>query len=284
MALRMVLVALVACMGLNHPLTRGLEVTLQQGTLSVDIPVDAVSEPAALTASEPELLPQIERVLLDLGISEDQVDALLSTERFSQTQPPAVSSPSPHTPTEPVHVEQVIAIEPSCVDDANRLASETLISVVEVEPGLVTQPQEPDFEAVVDALVAEFALDLSRSTVSQSLVAPDVEAAPAPEASEVLAGTPQDNGPVSMPSTAPEDWEPYPGLAYQLNRESDGIDESGESMAGEPIAQREPETRVETAPSRIDRVAAAVRLTGQAIQAWVRIFVYTFELTGVDAG
>jgi hypothetical protein len=99
----------------------------------------------------------------------------------------------------------------------------------------VTAPSDAEFAGVVEAMVAGFA------------PAPTPAPEPTPEAT--VAAAPE-------PSIPDEDL--YPGLAYELNREAEGLSVPAQDSQS-----------VTTPPDA--RLANAVRLTGQAFQAWVAL-------------
>ncbi len=76
--------------------------------------------------------------------------------------------------------------------------------------------------------------------------------------------------------------ELYPGLAYALNREADGLGQRLRTIATEPRSPSDSEPKGEIVrdddsqePQAItprgERIATAVRLTGQAMQAWLSV-------------
>jgi hypothetical protein len=100
---------------------------------------------------------------------------------------------------------------------------------------------KPDraFSAIVDDMAASFAADLAR------VAPPKVDPAPR----RLVAFEPLD---------VPDDLET--GIAFALNRESQGAGITPEPIAPEPAS-----------PSRPERLASAVRLTGQAAAAWMAV-------------
>jgi hypothetical protein len=100
---------------------------------------------------------------------------------------------------------------------------------------------KPDlaFSAIVDDMATSFAADLSRAAP------PKVDPAPR----RLVDFEPLD---------VPDDLEA--GIAFALNRDSQGVGITPEPPAPEP-----------TAPGRPERLASAVRLTGQAAAAWMAV-------------
>ncbi len=95
------------------------------------------------------------------------------------------------------------------------------------------------FSAIVDNMACAFIGDLARLTPA------NVEPAPQKVA-------------VFEPLDVPDDLEA--GVAFALNRDSQGIGITPEPITPEPAA-----------PSRPERLASAVRLTGQAAAAWMAV-------------
>jgi hypothetical protein len=138
------------------------------------------------------------------------------------------------------------------------------------------------FDAVVDEIVAEFARDViappaplpgpSTLATSQALVEPDrseaeVQDDPADsslETSEKVVMT----GPLVEAEVQGPQYEPfdvgddlYPGLAYSLNFDADGIDEPLQADIVDPIAT----------VSDGNQLRDAVRLTRDAVYAWMNL-------------
>jgi hypothetical protein len=111
---------------------------------------------------------------------------------------------------------------------------------------------KPDvaFTAIVDDMATSFAADLAR------VEPPKVEPAPRRLAAAF------------EPLEVPDDLET--GVAFALNRESQGVGIVPEPIAPEPakIAALGTES---TVPSGPERLASAVRLTGQAAAAWMAV-------------
>jgi hypothetical protein len=107
-------------------------------------------------------------------------------------------------------------------------------------------------------------------------------AAVAPEApGELIAATPAEPQPAPVPEPESVAIEPaaddlYPGLAYALNREAEGlVSETPAPTVAVATAAVVAEPVVETpvvVASRGEKVEAAVRLTGQALHAWLSVF------------
>jgi hypothetical protein len=129
------------------------------------------------------------------------------------------------------------------VDDmALAFAAETKPAAAETKPDLA-------FSAIVDDMATSFAADLAR------LAPPKVDPAPR----RLVAFEPVD---------VPDDLET--GVAFALNRESQGVGITPEPITPEltKTAAGPPEP---TAPGGPERLASAVRLTGQAAAAWMAV-------------
>lgn len=126
---------------------------------------------------------------------------------------------------------------------------------------------DPDaaFQTVMTATIGEFQADLAA-------VAP---AAPA----EVIAEALVELVPIVEETVAiePADEELYPGLAYALNREAEGLTIlevapiEPETVAVVEAAEPLVDEAATDAATRGQRIEAAVRLTGQAVSAWLSV-------------
>lgn len=152
---------------------------------------------------------------------------------------------------------------------------------IETEPA-VAQAVSP---VVEDAIFAGVVTEMSLSFAAEAAVSePVVEAEPAPEAPESSAPASQ-VAEILVPAFPAEEklegdveHDPYPGLAFALNAAHDGIgEEVVADDAGEPVLETADVDQAVAAesPARLERLASAVRLTGQALQAWVSIFQQT---------
>jgi hypothetical protein len=134
--------------------------------------------------------------------------------------------------------------------------------------------------------------DVSLDAVDDLTVVTEAPARPAPEDAdaedrafdEVVESivTEFAAAPIPTPATTPtitatetDDDDYYPGLAYALNREADGLSLPAEraALAGigpAPAAEPEEPAAPPAAP-RVQRFANAMRLTGQALQAWAAL-------------
>jgi hypothetical protein len=254
MALRMLLVGVVACLGLNQPpVLRGNEAagsiggTLGVGVLGALVEASPIA-PASVVADPivegPAPAPRLAAsfALLDwsaalIGLAEPAQE--IEGRAFACT-----------------------------VGEAGCVAASVIEEVVEAEPTVVAEIEpaaaaDPDaaFLAALDDMVGDFERDaLAMATPEPE---PEFAPAPAPEAEIVLGDAAISDGPILEPEPL------YPGLAYELNREHEGLGQGG------PIGGRIDLAKEVPGEAREERVADAVRLTGQAIQAWARIFVHT---------
>jgi hypothetical protein len=122
------------------------------------------------------------------------------------------------------------------------------------------EPADPDaaFLGAMTATLQQFEAELA--------------AVQAAAAVEQLAAAPP--APTSAPEPVveqPADEDLYPGLAYALNRQAEGL-ASVESVAPAPgAAEAAPSEPLAAAASRGERFQTAVRLTGQALHAWLSV-------------
>ncbi len=131
------------------------------------------------------------------------------------------------------------------------------------------KPADPDaaFSKVVGDLASRFAVEVSsvpKNEPKPLLAKLEVTPPPALPAEEVVAKADE---PVE---------DLYPGLAYALNRASEGLSPSPfepTTANREATLPSKPEPIAETLaePSRSERLAQAVRLTGQAVNAWANL-------------
>lgn len=266
MALRMLLVGVVACLGLNQPHLRGSDQLPTSearglpagivilGALADISPIHLPAERPAATTEGPAPMPGVAAASLLF----DWSAALAHRDRSAREA------------NEPDAVAAVEAREFSCIvcevpcPEQSRIAEVEIEEPVPVEIVALPAP-DPDagFHAAVDAVVDSFAKDLQLS------VALSEPAPPAPEA-DTLSVNPAATEPAPVVTELEISVEPeplYPGLAYELNQDHDGIDDPRPLIAST--------STVPPIESRGEQVAMAVRLTGQAIQAWARIFVQT---------
>ncbi|MBX6316333.1 MAG: hypothetical protein IRY99_25990 [Isosphaeraceae bacterium] len=131
----------------------------------------------------------------------------------------------------------------------------------EMTPG----PSEP----VAAMPTAEASVDEAFQAVVGGMVMAFREAAPAREAGAAVISAEEiqgsgDTTPTFEPVEVPEDL--YPGLAYALNREAEGVPTA---LLEEAIEMTEVTETKSDAPRT--RLATAIRLTGQAVQAWLSV-------------
>lgn len=219
MALRVMLVGLVASLGLDLPSSQDLARMARRS-------LDWVSSQAA----------NIEKFVAELAPNRDAGPAVMEeTPEVASIEvgtgdglAPTTGTTGP-TPTHPTTVDRP-AIE--------------VVDEPELSPSSVAaDPIDGRFDSIVSEMASEFA-----------------ERAGDVEAPAALAGSGED---------------PFPGVAYAMNREADGIEDEWlvEEVAG---SENRPQVVVSEEPDedtnpRAARLGTAVRLTGQAIQAWMSV-------------
>jgi hypothetical protein len=72
----------------------------------------------------------------------------------------------------------------------------------------------------------------------------------------------------------------YPGLAYELNRASEGAPLPAEAVAQAALAPTSGQPKSKS-PTPGERLAAAVRLTNQAMSAWVGLLRHDVTIASV---
>ncbi|GIW89000.1 MAG: hypothetical protein KatS3mg108_3324 [Isosphaeraceae bacterium] len=269
MALRMLLVGVVAGLGLSQPrlgLTQwGPTVaTAGAGVLGVLVPGEPAEgpqealTPVGVTEGRSWVAGlAIKELLLDWGrVWKARADAVARHARRL-----ALAAALEQARAEEAMEEVITAESYSCVGAGlGSSPSPRIVEVELIEPAgeakLAETVSDAGFLVALEEVVSAFAADREMAAGWEDLP-------PAPEAVG-LAG-----GPEAGELVAEIDPEPlYPGIAYALNEDHDGIDD--------PMTA--PRAGVDARPvgeSRLERLATAVRLTGQAIQAWTRIFVQT---------
>ncbi len=262
MALRMLLVGVVACLGLNQATLHGSDEgsravpmgsTLGVGLLGALVEIGPIGAECATAPVEAVVVTATEETPEDALVGWPWNGCIGGTES----------------------VAMVEATEMSCTDGAKESAGYSQIcaveEVVEATPEEVivvdtVVEADPDaaFLVAVDSILDEFLMD--RTVVEEAILPP-----PAVEAE--LIEVVREPEAVSTTLVSPSMPEPlYPGLAYELNELNDGI---GEAPAPAVVAvETAAEERVE-GEGRTSEVATAVRLTGQALVAWGRILVQT---------
>lgn len=141
----------------------------------------------------------------------------------------------------------------------------------EAEPVPAEVPAEADpdatFGAILEAMVADFDADATLPAPAEPAIPQEVAVAVAPPAPE--------------PELEPAE-DLYPGLAYALNRDAEGLTiPPAEPPAVAPAAP-EPDLAAVPAPARPDRLRTAVRLTGEAAMAWLSL-LHTSPAVALEA-
>lgn len=304
MALRLLLVGLVAGLSLDLPqggpdeppgrvAQRWLDLTFPQAFPSAG-PSVAVAEPKAApevapmvaqaapvaeaTAIKPEMptttlrpTAMIEPTLPILTtIPTETVVEIFSTQPIlpgraeaaalaSAVEIPAATEPTPTSTPTPTPSPEAVAGNLPTTPAAEAAEAPAPVSVAEA-----TDP-DAAFSSIVSEMAATFAADTTPTTgallASSEPVDPAPANPPAPAADELAGLEPVE--------------DLYPGLAYALNRENEGLDPiPSEAHAVE--ARAEPPAPVATIEdaepsadsSRATRLAHAMKLTGQAVHAW----------------
>jgi hypothetical protein len=261
MALRMLLVGVVACLGLNQP--RLHATSAESGgplagvaVLGLTVESSPIVVGAEPTPEMPVLSdgPTLARGLawdglLDwraaLGARDEALATLARRRALAEALERARTEPRVFT----------------CLASSENRATETrIVEIEEVDARLeVASEPAPDpdngFRSVLDEMLLAFEAD-----ANSSLAAIEPPPAAEAEAAEALVE--------AASATLPEPEPLYPGLAYDLNHDHDGIDDPS-PLPRPAVASPEP------SETRGQRVATAVRLTGEALQAWAKIFVQT---------
>jgi hypothetical protein len=127
---------------------------------------------------------------------------------------------------------------------------------------IVAVAADPDagFQVVMTETVSRFAADLAGGATAPSDTA--------------LASIPEPP-PLPEPAPAPEAEAPaeelYPGLAFALNRDADGLADELAELPPPALVQAPTAPAPEPTPERGARLAAAIRLTSQAAHAWLSV-------------
>ncbi len=319
MALRLILVGVVACLALELPDRGASKPTDRPGKTWLDVPVQPRTAAEGFVAiappvvSEPEIpaLP-LSPVVVDLmpetvetSVPVAPVEVTIAAEtgapavltlpgRIEAAFVASVEPFAPEVEAAPTNAPDLISID--AIARALAESSPTVATVAEpsppvfsdqqgttpsvgiladiapvtiVEPVVViaseSKPLDPDatFQSVVGEMARTFAADVPARMENAPLIASQpIPAPPAPEAELIVAA--------DEPADAPED---SPSLADILNREAEGLEPiplpdpvAVAEVSPEPVAPQAPETREH-------RLAHAVSLTGQAVQAWASLLV-----------
>jgi hypothetical protein len=300
MVLRLILVGLVAGLGLSLPSRRDLE-TLHRSAqrwvdaglkeaaprppsdddASVFVVDEPTPTPTRIPAPAPTAAPAADPDRALVGEADVPADDASPAEavpplRVAEAPSPAVVSPPLDdpllaAPTEPAAevVETKTAEAMPAEDDVDIVDAEAEIAEVEIAKPEVAKPEvveagiveaelveaelaeaemidpDRDFLAVVDEMAAAFAADPAPSQ--------DREA----EATRLAQAATEDE-------TGEECEDLYPGLAFAMNREAEGLNPSPSSP--EPPAEPAVEEASPTA-----RLSQAVRLTREAVFAWASL-------------
>lgn len=130
------------------------------------------------------------------------------------------------------------------------------------EPAPVVAVVDPDagFQVVMTETVSRFTAELAGGATAptDTALATIAEPPPLPEPAPAVEAPAEDL---------------YPGLAYDLNRDADGLPDDLLYVPAPAIVHQPtpPDPEPTAAPEQAARLAAAVRLTGQAVHAWMSL-------------
>ena len=265
MALRLFLVGVVSILALDLP---------ESGPSVRDARTWVDSRIAALPATLP-----------DVVVEEEIETPLPTTEVASAIEPAKPAAPvamirpmptiAPSLAEWPA-IAEAPAVAPAPVavaEDASPAAQPapapkaTITVIDEPEPGLVVVESKPEvdpdaaFRGIVSKMASEFAADAMASAPAP---------APAPEVAPALLAEADTWFPMSPEATEPPAEEVAALDQPTTAPEIIAVEVSNEEAVAEIVEDEQPEAVAEPsdAPSRADRLADAVRLTGQAMNAW----------------
>ncbi|MDB5351889.1 MAG: hypothetical protein JWN86_3136 [Planctomycetota bacterium] len=176
----------------------------------------------------------------------------------------ALPTPAAGAATAPEVPVTLVTTDPMAPPPVEAVAATTAPLVTDVKPTV-----DPDavFSQVVSGMASAFASQAAPIPVPETkpLLAKVEVAPPLPlPAEEIVAGADE----------PAEDL--YPGLAYALNRASEGLapppfEAPLAKVEAGPLPNAAPALPSETESSRSERLARAVQLTGQAVNAWASL-------------
>jgi hypothetical protein len=244
MFLRFLLVSAVTCLGVDLPAWRQAASDVRTGCTWCHQQLLAAAQAVTPTPTpDPAPTPAAPEVKL-AERTEDETPMPVGTDAF-------VADAAPPMPVGP---DAFVSLPPT-----TPAPEATPAPAPAPEPTPIVATVDPDaaFQVVMNETLSDFAADLAGgATVPTATALADLDAPPAAPAPE--------------PATPAEDI--YPGLAFALNREADGLaDAPFDPPTPEAIAHREPEPTPAEEPARGARLAAAMRLTGQAVHAWMSL-------------
>lgn len=183
-----------------------------------------------------------------------------------EPSPALVSTPNPASDAAPAPVPTVVATEPM---PAPAVSAEVIAPViVDAET-----PADPDqaFRAIVRKMAKEFAADTPAP-------APTDEPKPLIAREDVTTPTAPEAAPAPPPAidvAEIDEADLFPGVAFAINRSAEGLApipmEVATRIEPEPAPAAETVTEPSIDPSRAERLANAVKLTSQAMNAWAGI-------------
>ena len=319
MALRLFFVGLVASLALDLPNGGPIQSRLQEGRSWVQARVTApVSQETSVVVDEPmpiEANSPVEMILADAPVPAITPEPLASISSPEPTTPEILATitveasvidpmPMPEPAPEiaesaPASEAEIAPVVPLILTDTQprtaapvevvavtEIASPLSCSMVEeIVAEAICEAQaeakaqtdrDTAFREVVGAMAMSFAADSSvapESAESLSLI-PEVEIVPAPAAFGEIEDEP-----------AMCDLAGLSGLAYDLNREAEGLEPipiPTETKVAIAPAQLEIETPAIDATNRVDRLEQAVKLTGQAAQAWASLLIQRPAIVSVQ--
>jgi hypothetical protein len=259
MMLRVVLVGIVAGLGISPP----SESELTGWTRSVQTWLDA----GLLAFNAEDLTGE------DQGAGEDAVDAPTADDVIPEASTPAPAKVAmPLSDADDLSEDDDQPAAPVASEDDDQPAAPVAVTDEDEEATTPTGDSAAAEAVAFDAVIDEMVADFSRAEVRPRPTADDLAGLDFDDAMELVAGAIA-NVP-AQPRADPEtkgdqpleiDDELYPGEAYVLNREADGLPDS---------AQVSPDRESEDAAGHASadrQLNHAVRLTRDAVYAWINL-------------
>ncbi len=278
MLLRFLLVTAVASLGVDLPTWRQAATDVRANAAWCGQQIAALAQPAAAPTPAPEVCdtaPVAVEAPMPVGC-----DAFVE----APAEAPAVPAEMATLESEPTVVDPMptglaaFAAEPAPAPELTPVVAEaapepTPTPAPEPEPVVVAVDPDAGFQMVMTETVNHFVSDLAGGPVApaETLIASVAE--PTPAVAPVVPPAPELE-PLPAPEAPAEDL--YPGLAFELNRNADGLPEIWRTEPSPAILAAvtpapAPTERSESEPPKTERLVAAVRLTGQALHAWMSL-------------
>jgi hypothetical protein len=180
---------------------------------------------------------------LDLPSRCDVSRWVSSGEAWWNAQVAAVAQLMPGTQDQTDDADSVDSAEPEAVADVPMPDGVDAFTAAPISPAPEVVVAEiaidQEFAAVVDAMVESFT---------------PAEAAPVVQVARLEVGD-----------------DLYPGVAFALNRDAEGLPSQDNATEGLEVASGEPSIRDAPEATRANRLETAVKLTGKAFEAWVAL-------------